>query len=69
MNNRAYIEWEPPEDNWNITSVPRSVEPHVILKNHQHNLPPATNFKVIETDEDEQILRRLQEFKVNCFFF
>lgn len=61
--------WEMSYDDWNITTVPRSVHPHLIVKDHQHVLPPrATTNHLIgghDSNEDDRLLRRLYEIKVN----
>lgn len=59
-------------DDWNITNVPRSVHPHLIVKDHQHILPPkALGNHVIgglhDSTEDDRLLRRLYEIKVKLF--
>lgn len=56
------IEWQPPIDEWNITSVPRSIIPFLKARNNTgYYLHP----KIEQTDRDEEILRRLNEIKVN----
>lgn len=65
-NGRRQVEWQQPEDDWNITLVPRSVQPHLELKNYQHNVPPVSQMRVI--DGDDRIMERLQNIKVNIVF-
>lgn len=59
------IEWQPPVDEWNITSIPRSIIPFLKARNNSgYYLNPSTE----ETDRDDEILRRLQEVKVNYLY-
>lgn len=53
------IEYRTPDDSWNITSVPRSITPH-ITEIKAHSIPPR------KTDEqiDDEILRRFRDIKV-----
>lgn len=62
---RQIVEWQPPLDEWNITSVPRSIIPFLKARNNSgYYLYP----KAEETDRDDEILRRLQEIKVCAWF-
>lgn len=58
-------------DDWNITSVPRSIHPHLVVKGHHHILPPkALEHHVIgiEDTEDDRLLRRFHEIKVSVYY-
>lgn len=58
------IDYRTPDDSWNITSVPRSITPH-IREIKTHSIPPR------KTDEqiDDEILRRLRDIKVLHILF
>lgn len=59
-NRRQVIEWQTPIDDWNITSVPRSITPFLKAKNNTGSyVHPKTS------DHDELMLQRLQEIKVS----
>lgn len=62
-NRDHMIEYQTPDDSWNITSVPRSITPHLLMVNttQTHIIPPR---KTEEQLEDE-ILKRLHEIKVS----
>lgn len=58
-NRRQVIEWQTPNDDWNITNVPRSITPFLKAKNStgsyvQPKIP----------SHEELLLQRLQEIKV-----
>lgn len=57
------VDYQTPDDSWNITSVPRSIIPHLIISNatQNHVVPPR---KTEEEIEDE-LIKRLHEIKVN----
>lgn len=55
-------------DDFNITSLPRSILPHLVVQNHRHVLPPSAAHNVMlegHDNEDDRLLRRLHEIKVN----
>lgn len=55
------IEYQTPDDSWNITSATRSTTPHmIVVKEFSHSIPPR---KTEEQIEDE-LLKRLHEIKV-----
>lgn len=58
------VEYQTPDDNWNISSVPRSTIPHILTLNstQSHDLPPRKTEQQLE----DEILRRLHEIKVCC---
>jgi hypothetical protein len=60
-------EWKQPEDNWNITTLPRSILPHLENKNFTHSLPAPGNIQYRTIDSDERLLERFHEIKVNKF--
>lgn len=70
---RTQIEWQQPEDNFNISSLPRSIFPHLENKNYKHIVPqPASpQFRTIDSDSenDEKILAKLLEIKVSRRIF
>lgn len=45
---------------WNISSVPRSIVPHVTFKQHVHHLPPRKSTDQIE----DELLANLESLKV-----
>lgn len=47
-------------NDWNISSVPRSIVPHVTFRQHTHHVPPK---KTTEQMEDE-LLANLESLKV-----
>ena len=62
-NRRQIVEWQQPSDEWNITTLPRSITPHLNAKNYSaslHVIPTA------EVDVDEDTLAHLREIKVMC---
>lgn len=61
QNGRSAVEWETPRDNWNITSIPRSVTPHLQVKNFTHLVPPSMKY----IDHEAKLLNRLHEIKQN----
>lgn len=61
------IDWTQPYDDWNITSLPRSILPHLIVRDHHHILPPTANVVLGESDDDK-LLRRLWEIKVKYYY-
>lgn len=62
---RSHGEWKQPQDDWNITSIPRSVLPHLVNKNQTHTLPAPANLQYRTIDSDERLLMRFHEIKVN----
>lgn len=62
-NRRHLVEYQMPDDNWNITSVPRSITPHLALRDDSifHSVPPI---KTNEQIEDE-LMKRLTDIKVS----
>lgn len=62
VERRQVIEWQQPIDEWNISSVPRSIIPFLKARNNTNfYLYPKTN----ETSRrDEEMLQRLREIKV-----
>lgn len=57
------VDYQTPDDSWNITSVPRSIIPHLAAaKDQSHSIPPR---KTDEQIEDE-LLKRLRDIKVIC---
>lgn len=57
---RQFTRWESPKDDWNISSLPRSIVPHLKPRNGTHNVPMGRP----EFDgKDDTILERLQEMK------
>ncbi|XP_049295450.1 sphingomyelin phosphodiesterase isoform X1 [Anopheles funestus] len=63
---RAQVEWKTPEDNWTAEAVPRSIHPLLQNQYNKHQLPPTNRYEMIEGDEDEQLLRRMNEAKQNA---
>lgn len=55
------LPWTMPIDNWNISSLPRSIIPHLTPKNHTHDVPQGH----IDLLQDQEILNRLKALKVN----
>ena len=64
-NQNHQLEWKQPEDNWNITTIPRSILPHLENKNFTHSLPAPGNIQYKTIDNDEKLLERFHEIKVN----
>lgn len=62
---RSYVAWKQPEDNWNITTLPRSILPHLENKNFTHSLPAPGNVQFRVIDADERMLERFHEIKVS----
>lgn len=58
------IEYRTPDDYWNISSVPRSVEPHLLATHEMHDVPRG---KTNEELEDE-LLASLRNIKVGGGF-
>lgn len=54
---RSYKEFNQPDDNWNVTSVPRSISPVVENQNHTHSVPKPLS------QEDRDLLLRLTKVK------
>lgn len=55
------VRYQALEDNWNISSVPRSVEPHLAAsKQDQHQVPPRKS----NTQIEEELLTGLRNIKV-----
>lgn len=62
------IESEKLYDHFDITTLPRSIYPHLVVQNHRHVLPPTAAHNVMlegHANEDDRLLRRLHEIKVN----
>lgn len=64
---RSNAPWKQPEDNWNITSIPRSILPHLENKNFTHSLPAPGNIQLRVIDADERMLERFHEIKASLF--
>lgn len=65
IDRRHAIEYQMPDDNWNITSIPRSIIPHLLARNDtstSHLVPPRKSNDQIE----DELLKRLRDIKV-CF--
>lgn len=62
---RSNSEWKQPTDDWNITSIPRSVLPHLVNKNQSHTLPAPANLQYRTIDSDEKVMQRFHEIKVD----
>ncbi|XP_031627934.1 sphingomyelin phosphodiesterase isoform X2 [Contarinia nasturtii] len=60
-NRDHMVEYQTPDDNWNITSVPRSITPHInhINFTQNHVIPPRKSEQQLE----DEILHRLHEIK------
>lgn len=55
------VRYQTLEDNWNISSVPRSIEPHLATtKQVSHQVPPRKSNEQIE----EELLTGLRNIKV-----
>lgn len=54
------FEYHTPEDNWNISSVPRSIEPHLLVMHEAHDVPPRKSNQQIE----DELLASLRDVKV-----
>ncbi|CRK91825.1 CLUMA_CG005448, isoform B [Clunio marinus] len=63
---RSSSVWKQPEDNWNITTIPRSVHPHLENKNYTHSLPAPGHIIYRTIDSDERLLMRFHEIKNNA---
>lgn len=65
-NRDHMVEYQTPDDNWNITSLPRSITPHInhINSTQNHVIPPRKSEQQLE----DEILHRLHEIKV-CIGF
>jgi hypothetical protein len=61
---RTTVAWKQPEDNWNITDIPRSILPHLPSKSTIHTLPAPASVVYKTLDNDEKVLERLHEIKV-----
>ena len=62
---KSQIAWIQPVDDWNITTAPRSIYPHLENKNHKHVVPlPHTGTHLYTIDSDEKLLARLLEIRV-----
>lgn len=62
------VKYEKLYDDFNITALPRSIYPHLVVQNHQHVLPPTAAHSVMlegHDNEDDRLLRRLHEIKVS----
>lgn len=60
---RQLVEWQQPIDEWNITSVPRSIIPFLKARNSSnYYLHPKTDEN---NSSDDEVLQRLREMKVN----
>lgn len=63
---QSQIEWQQPEDTWDIQAVPRSVHPLLENQHNDHQLPP-TSYQMIDADNhDDKLLKRLMEIKENA---
>lgn len=62
---RSQVTWKQPEDNWNITTVPRSVLPHLMNRNFTHLLPAPGNIQYRVINADERMMERFHEIKVS----
>lgn len=62
LRNRDHmIEYQTPDDSWNITSVPRSITPHLaVTKDQSHSIPPRKTDQQIE----DELIKRLHDIKV-----
>lgn len=60
---RQFTKWTTPVDDWNITSVPRSIIPHFQPRNLTHNVPLG------RTEQDEELLVKLNALKVTNWAF
>jgi sphingomyelin phosphodiesterase len=58
--------WKQPEDNWNITTLPRSILPHLENKNYTHSLPAPGNVFYKTIGSDERMLERFNDQQVSC---
>lgn len=58
-NRRHFVEYQMPDDNWNITRVPRSITPHLALRDDSisHSVPP--------TKTEDELMNRLSDIKVS----
>lgn len=54
------LEYHTPDDNWNISSVPRSIEPHLLTVHETHQVPPRKTNQQIE----DELLGSLRNIKV-----
>lgn len=56
------VDYQTPDDSWNITSVPRSITPHLMSINatQNHAIPPRKTEQQLE----DEILKRLHDIKV-----
>lgn len=54
------FEYHTPDDNWNISSAPRSIEPHLLAIHAAHDVPPRKSNQQIE----DELLASLREVKV-----
>lgn len=59
-NRRQYTKWTSPVDEWNITSLPRSIVPHLKPRNGTHQLPMVRP----DPNDEDALLERLKELKV-----
>lgn len=64
---RSQVVWKQPEDNWNITTLPRSILPHLENKNYTHSLPAPGNVHYRMIDSDERMLEHFNVMKVSWF--
>lgn len=62
---RSVIEYQTPADDWNITSVPRSITPHLPARNASHYIMPP---RKSSAEIDEETLERLRDIKVRIDF-
>ncbi|XP_037036162.1 sphingomyelin phosphodiesterase isoform X3 [Bradysia coprophila] len=60
-NRRQYTKWTSPVDEWNITSLPRSIVPHLKPRNGTHQLPMVRP----DAGDEGAGLERLKELKEN----
>lgn len=61
---RQFTKWETPRDDWNISSVPRSIVPH--LKPRNGTVPQVPPPRPIN-QSDEELLAQLKELKVSTY--
>lgn len=58
-NRRHLVEYQIPDDNWNITEVPRSITPHLALRDDSisHSVKPRKT--------EDELMNRLSDIKVS----
>lgn len=61
-NRDHMVVYQSPDDSWNITSIPRSITPHLInINSTQNHVIPR---RKTEEELEDEILKRLHEIKV-----